>query len=32
VLYNFTENFAAGLFLEIDEDVTGYGAGIRFYW
>lgn len=32
VLYSFTENFAAGLLLDIDEDVTGYGAGIRFYW
>ena len=32
VLYNFTENFAAGLFLDIEEDVTGYGAGVRFYW
>lgn len=31
-LYNFTENFAAGLFFAVDDDVTGYGAGIRFYW
>ena len=32
LLYNFTENFAAGVFLDIEEDVTGYGAGVRFYW
>ena len=31
-LYNFTPNFAAGVFLEFEEDTTGYGAGIRFYW
>jgi hypothetical protein len=32
VLYNFTDNFAAGVFLDFDEDTTGYGAGVRFYW
>lgn len=32
VLYNFTENFAAGLFLDFEEDATGYGGGVRFYW
>lgn len=32
LLYNFTPNFAAGLFLDIEDDVTGYGAGVRFYW
>ena len=32
LLYNFTENFAAGVFVDIEEDVTGYGAGVRFYW
>lgn len=32
VLYNFTENFAAGLLLDIEEDATSYGAGVRFYW
>jgi hypothetical protein len=32
VLYSFTENFAAGLFLDLEEDATGYGAGVRFYW
>ena len=32
LLYNFTQNFAAGLFVELEEDATGYGAGIRLYW
>lgn len=32
LLYSFTENFAAGVFLDIEEDATGYGAGVRFYW
>ena len=32
VLYNFTQNFAAGLFVDFEEDATGYGAGVRFYW
>ncbi len=32
VLYNFTDNFAAGLLLGTDEDATSYGAGIRLYW
>lgn len=32
LLYNFTENFAAGLFVDLEEDATGYGAGIRLYW
>jgi len=32
VVYNFTENFGAGLFIDIDEDVKGYGAGVRIYW
>lgn len=32
VLYNFTQNFAAGLFVDLEEDATGYGAGVRFYW
>ena len=32
MLYNFTQNFAAGLFVDFDEDTTAYGAGIRLYW
>ena len=32
VLYNFTENFSVGLFVEFDEDATGYGGGFRLYW
>ena len=32
VMYNFTDNFAAGLLLGVDEDLTSYGAGIRLYW
>ena len=32
MLYEFTDNFAAGVFLDFDEDATGYGAGVRFYW
>ena len=31
-LYNFTETFALGLFVETDDDVTGYGIGARFYF
>lgn len=31
-LYNFTENFAAGVQANFDEDVTAYGLGVRFYW
>ena len=31
-LYNFTENFSVGLFLEFADDATGYGGGIRLYW
>ena len=30
--YNFTEAFALGLFLETDDDVTGYGLSGRFYF
>ena len=32
MLYEFTDNFAAGVFLDFDDDATGYGAGVRFYW
>jgi hypothetical protein len=31
-LYSFTDNFALGLEIEIDEDVTLYGVGARFYF
>jgi len=30
-LYNFTDNFAAGIVLAFDEDVTTYGIGARYY-
>ena len=32
MLYEFTENFAAGVFLDFEEDASSYGAGVRFYW
>lgn len=31
-LYSFTDNFALGLEIGIDEDVTMYGLGARFYF
>ena len=31
-LYSFTESFALGLFINTDDDVTGYGLGARFYF
>ena len=31
-LYNFSESFALGFNLGIDEDVTIYGLGARFYF
>ena len=31
-LYSFTENFAVGFDIGIDEDVTLYGIGGRFYF
>lgn len=31
-LYSFTDSFALGFDLEIDEDVTLYGVGARFYF
>lgn len=31
-LYNFTESFALGLFVNTDDDTTGYGLGARFYF
>jgi hypothetical protein len=32
VLYNFSDAFAAGFSIDIDEDLTAYGIGIRFYF
>jgi hypothetical protein len=31
-LYSFTENFALGLNVSVDDDVTMYGVGARFYF
>jgi hypothetical protein len=31
-LYYFTDNFAAGFTVDIDEDITAYGLGLRVYW
>jgi len=31
-LYSFSENFALGLEVDFDEDVTIYGVGARFYF
>lgn len=31
-LYYFTDNFAAGFTVDIDEDITAYGLGLRIYW
>ncbi len=31
-LYSFTENFAAGALIELDDDVTAFGFGGRFYF
>ena len=31
-LYSFTDNFALGFDLELDDDVTVYGLGARFYF
>lgn len=31
-LYSFTENFAIGFDIGVDEDVTLYGIGARFYF
>jgi long-subunit fatty acid transport protein len=32
VLYSFTDSVAAGLSLDVDEDITAYGIGIRIYF
>jgi len=32
VLYNFTESFSLGLSASIDDDVTAYNVGGRFYF
>lgn len=32
VLYNFTDTVAAGFSLDLDEDVTAYGIGLRMYF
>lgn len=32
MLYNVTDNFSVGFFVELDDDATGYGGGIRLYW
>jgi len=31
-LYSFSDNFAVGLALGLEEDVTTYGVGARFYF
>ena len=31
-LYSFTENFALGFDVSVDDDVTMYGVGARFYF
>jgi hypothetical protein len=31
-LYNFSDAFAAGVSIDIDEDVTAYGVGFRVYF
>jgi hypothetical protein len=31
-LYSFTENFALGFNVSVDDDVTMYGVGARFYF
>ena len=31
-LYNFSDVFAAGFSIDIDEDITAYGIGIRVYF
>ena len=31
-LYNVTDTVALGANLEIGEDVTAYGVGVRFYF
>lgn len=31
-LYNFTDNFAVGVEVDLDEDATAYGLGARFYF
>jgi outer membrane protein assembly factor BamA len=31
-LYSITETFAAGVFVETDDDITSYGVGLRVYW
>jgi opacity protein-like surface antigen len=32
LLYSFTDNFAVGIFIDVDEDATAYGGGVRLYW
>ena len=32
LMYNVSDNIAVGVFVEVDDDTTGYGAGIRLYW
>ena len=32
LLYNLTDNVGLGIFVDVEEDVTSYGAGVRFYW
>ena len=32
LLYSFTDTVAAGLSLDIDEDITAYGIGFRVYF
>ncbi len=32
LLYNFTDNFAVGIFIDADDDATAYGGGVRLYW
>lgn len=32
LLYSFTDAFAVGFSLDIDEDITAYGIGVRLYF
>ena len=31
-IYNFTPNVGAGVTIELDDDVTAYGVGVRLYF
>lgn len=32
LLYNVSDNFSVGIFVDVDDDTTAYGGGIRLYW